>query len=217
VETFAGENELSKMRTLMISEPFQHLTAANKISELRDIYKYTHFVGEIAYSKVEEMVFSGNTNYKKQWDELLTAHKFKVNDSKNWKVFIDDVYLSFGEPRLVERNDNRDYRGELAKQTFAECSDLVKILKNNVVGEAIVRMNPKFGAPIFNDELYSSIIQVVKDLEPYKDKFRGFSSITAPSTILRDAKMEIASERIEIYKFLSNQISQYLPRNNFNI
>jgi 1-acyl-sn-glycerol-3-phosphate acyltransferase len=212
LETFAGENELNKMKNLMLSEFFQHLDLNNKLSSLREIYNSTNFLSEKAYQKVEDIVLSENTDYKKQWSDLLKAHSFKVNDSNTWKVFIDNAYLSFGQPIFVEPSNNSNYRRELSQISFNECSKLVKILETNIVGEAIVRMNPQFGTPIFNNELYSNIIQVVKDLEPYKNQFRGFSSITAPSTILKNTKMEIASERMEIYKILSNQISHYLPR-----
>jgi 1-acyl-sn-glycerol-3-phosphate acyltransferase len=210
--TFAGENELTKLKVLMLSEPFQYLTAANKISSLRDIYHYTNFISEAAYAKVEEMVTSGKTDYKTQWKELLSAGKFNVNDSRNWKIFIDDVYLSFGKPVHVCPNDSHDYRGELARDSLELCKDLVKIQKVNVLSESIVRMNPTFGLNIYSPELYPYIEEVLADLKPHENKFRNLNLHDKPADIIIGAKMEIDSRHIEEYKIISNQINHYLPK-----
>jgi len=209
METFAAYNELKVIKPLMLNQEFAGLTESQKLASMRDLYTFTHFATEEKYLELEAMVKSGNPDFKSQWETFEDNQKytFKWSDWKLWKTFIGDTEISFGKPIYVEKSSDKHYRGILAKQSRDACMDLIKIHKINVLSEAIVRMNPSFGAPINNNELYSNIIDVKKDLSRYEDKFRNFSMLTRPEEISETTSMMVDSRLMEGYKIYANQIS----------
>ena len=213
---FAAHNELETLKTLTFSEPFKYMTKSGQLNSLRDAYYFTHYIDEEKYAYLEDRVRSGIIDYKSLWKEFEEKfekkYTFKARDMKYWKVHMGDVEISFGESLLVEKNCDSKYRKELAKQSRDMCIDLAKILKIHVVSEAIVRINPEFGAPINNRELYYSVVDVVKDLAPYHGRFRHFSALTRPAEIVKTSGIEINSELLEGYKIYANKIQPYLPK-----
>jgi hypothetical protein len=212
LESFAGYNERAKIRDVMLSKEFASLNTSDKIITIREMYYYTHFIKEEIYLKIEDMILFDKTDYKKEWADLEEMYTFQFGDIKMWKVDIGYVNISFGKPIPVEKSDNKDYRRILAETSKAASLELTKILPVNVFSEAIVRMNPKFGAPIYNNELYPSIVGVIKDLARYEDRFRLFSILTRPEEIVRMSNLEIRSELLEGYRIYAHKINLYLPK-----
>jgi len=210
LEEFAGDNELRRLKPLMFSEEFSNLTKSKKLVAMREIYYFTHFATEKKYLELEDMIHSGNPDFKSQWKKFEEKYTFSIKDIKKWKAFIGDVYISFGKPIIVEKNENRDYRRELADKSREACLNLVKIQKEQVISESIVRINPKFGAPIHNHELFSSIAGVMNDLEPYEDQFINFNMTSRPADIVLSSGIGINSELLEKYKIYANQIRHYV-------
>jgi hypothetical protein len=210
-QEFAAQNELGRIKAVMLSQEFSELNISERKDLLRNNYYKTRFIQEDTFKNIYEMINSQTNDLKEQWSQFEKSYTFKIKDSKRWKANIGDVYISFGDPMYIAKNDSKEYRKELAEKSKIACMDLVKIQSINIVSEAILRMNPRFGEPIKNNELYESIIGVVKDVSDYSDKFRGFDIFTKPKQLIKKSDIKINSEFLELYKIYSNYIGHYLP------
>lgn len=209
---FASEIEIDKLTPIILSEEFSSLNKVDKLRSLRNLSNSINFVDSNTleeFSKFATGAFSDKADYLVKLEKFKEKYTFKVKDSKNWRINIGNVYVSFGKPMPVNTDYNRKY---LAKISNELCLDLVKIQPINVLSEAIVRINPQFGDPINNRELYTSIDNVIMDLLPYETKFRDFTALTKSSEIIKKADIVISSEFIEGYKIYVNNISHYLPK-----
>jgi 1-acyl-sn-glycerol-3-phosphate acyltransferase len=131
----------------------------------------------VDYTRVREapqLVAEGGANPQ-------TLHVF---DSLGMIRGIGDTYISYGPPARASELLHLN-RKELASWCRERCLDLVKILPINVVSCAMLRLPG--GGPVAPDLLHEGVRRVVARLQPYRERFRGFSEPEEPAELVRRA------------------------------
>jgi hypothetical protein len=127
---------------------------------------------------------------------------------------IGDTYLTYGRPMPVAERLHLD-RKQLAAECRERCMQLVKILPVNVVCHAMLRLDPS--TPFSPARLEGAVREVIAALQPYAERFRGFTAEDAPSAIVRQARRSqltferLDPERLPLLRLYAAYIRHYLP------
>ncbi|HYD02804.1 MAG TPA: lysophospholipid acyltransferase family protein [Alphaproteobacteria bacterium] len=163
-------------------------------------------------------VITANVDYSDVFDlksmsKTGNGQKFKTGDFFKWRAKnLGDIYISLGDPILIDKSCSREYLANLARE---QCMDLVKILPVNVYAKALQQLDLSSGSPVIPFAMYESIHDVIKKLETHKDKFRGFSDNTNPSEIFNKVSPVFGlnkyytKEIIDKSRIYSNYINHY--------
>ena len=144
-----------------------------------------------------------------------------------FKVNYGNKYISFGEPIKVVPIDKRGLtdteiekayrvrRAELAKQTRDACLDLKVILNEHIHAKALVNLNSHNNHGITLYEELDSVREVVKELLPLKDKFRGVN-INNPTNIISNSVLNrfqaINKDGLYIHGAYANNLNSFYNR-----
>lgn len=159
----------------------------------------------VDYSKIrEDFEYIKSTSGKPR-----TLHIF---DSLKMLKPLGDLYVSFGQPVKVADWVNKS-RKELATYTRERCLELVKILPINIAARAVLDTHTE--GPLETGKILDYIALNLKQLEPFRDRFRGFQPGDSPADILaKVAKYQppfrdIKEENIPFYRLYAGYINHY--------
>ncbi|GIU69556.1 MAG: hypothetical protein KatS3mg002_0792 [Candidatus Woesearchaeota archaeon] len=129
--------------------------------------------------------------------EKEKSYTFRIWHFSDWLKNLGTEYVSFGEPILVDCGFNRK---ELNRIVLERAKGLVKILPVNIYAEAAIRFKKNNG--IFEKH----VEKVLKELDPHKEKFRGFRDL---EDIINNSGITLNDSERK-YVIYSGYISHYL-------
>jgi hypothetical protein len=156
--------------------------AAIEYSKYGKIFLMTHNLDGFDVTDMDRMVrkdpdmtiddYIAIRDDKKKKDEFMKNIKpytLRAWHLPDWWKDLGNKYVSFGEPIEVKPTDDIQKLSNYAKERSLQ---LVKILPNNIMAEAIMRTRG-----IFDERtLLNTIEQIIDELSPHSDKFREFNN-----------------------------------------
>lgn len=140
-------------------------------------------------------------NKKEEIRKNIKPYTFRIWHAIDWWKNLGNKYVSFGEPIEVKPSDDIHKLSNYIKE---KSLDLVKILPNNIMAEAIMRTKGNFNERI----LYNTIEKIIEELSPHQNKFREFRNA---DDIINKSTLTF-KEKPRKYDIFSGYIRHYFPK-----